>query len=80
MIGLSYTENGKRVIDPNWRIIPGYDGMYEISSMGEVRSWKNNRYPGRAKKPEMCGTSTKGITEIIALWSMTISAPTERGQ
>lgn len=59
MIGLSYTENGKRVIDPNWRIIPGYDGMYEISSMGEVRSWKNSRYPGRAKKPKLLKTITK---------------------
>lgn len=34
-------------------MIPGYDGMYEISNMGEVRSWRNHGRPGMAKEPFM---------------------------
>lgn len=38
-----------------WRPIPGYEGMYEISNFGEVRSWRQiggNHKPGRrADKP-----------------------------
>lgn len=30
----------KRRNDPEWRDIPGYNGMYQISRMGEVRSWQ----------------------------------------
>lgn len=55
MIGLNCTESGKRVIDPNWRVIPGFDGYYEINRMGEVRSWRNHSHPGRAEKPKMIG-------------------------
>jgi hypothetical protein len=39
-------------IDPNWRRIPGFDGMYEVSVMGEVRSWRS-KGGGRAEKPTM---------------------------
>lgn len=59
MSGLNYTENGKRVIDPNWRVIPGFDGYYEINRMGEVRSWRNSRYPGRAKQPKILKAHSK---------------------
>lgn len=34
--------------DPEWRDIPGYGGIYQISRMGEVRSWQR-RY--RGEKP-----------------------------
>ena len=35
-----------------WRDIPGYDGLYQISRMGEVRSWKWR--PGhKASKPRL---------------------------
>jgi len=33
-----------------WRIIDGYNEMYEISDRGRVRTWKNNRH-GRLKNP-----------------------------
>jgi hypothetical protein len=32
--------------DETWRAIPGYDGWYEVSDLGRVRSWK--RHPGRS--------------------------------
>lgn len=33
-----------------WREIAGFDGWYEVSNLGRVRSWKNNRW-GRVKTP-----------------------------
>lgn len=40
-----------------WRPIPGYGGMYELSNLGEVRSWRANggkHKPGeRAAKPRI---------------------------
>ena len=39
--------------DPNWRDIPGYNGVYQISIMGEVRSWKHGRWPGPAPTPKL---------------------------
>lgn len=36
----------------NWRAIPGYDGWYEISIDGEVRSWRANKSNNkRANEP-----------------------------
>ena len=29
----------RRQENPEWRDIPGYDGVYQISRMGEVRTW-----------------------------------------
>lgn len=29
-----------------WRVIPGWDGRYEASSAGQIRSWVNRRYSG----------------------------------
>lgn len=56
---MRYTANGKRVIDPNWRTIPGFDGYYEISSMGEVRSWRNKGHPGESKEPKILAQHSK---------------------
>lgn len=33
-----------------WRDVPGYDGWYQISDEGDVRSWRGGRW-GRLKKP-----------------------------
>ncbi len=33
-----------------WRQIPGYDGAYDVSSIGRVRSWMNGRF-GRRIEP-----------------------------
>ena len=38
--------------DEQWLVIEGFDGMYEVSSLGRVRSWYNNRY-GELKKPRI---------------------------
>ena len=29
--------------EEEWRIVPGYDGFYEVSSVGRVRSYKTTR-------------------------------------
>jgi hypothetical protein len=42
----------------SWRPIEGFDGRYEISSCGEVRSWVNNRW-GRARKSRLLRSATK---------------------
>ena len=34
----------------DWRAIPGYDGMYEINSQGQVRTWRY-RKEQRMKSP-----------------------------
>lgn len=35
-----------------WRDIPGYDGMYQVSSHGRVRSWKRHQgKPGKRANP-----------------------------
>ena len=39
--------------DLDWRDIPGYNGVYQISRMGEVRSWNHGRWPGLAPKPKL---------------------------
>jgi hypothetical protein len=38
-----------------WRPIPGYDGGYEVSSDGQVRSTTRGRYPGRVLRPHNDG-------------------------
>lgn len=35
----------------NWKPIPGYNGLYEISIDGEVRTWKNGKH-GIRKTPK----------------------------
>lgn len=35
-----------------WRVVPGFDGWYEASSLGRVRSWRTReRRPRRADEP-----------------------------
>lgn len=41
--------------DEKWRPIDGYP-LYEVSSQGRVRSWKNNRH-GRADQPKILSQS-----------------------
>lgn len=33
-----------------WKNIDGYDGYYQVSNTGKIRSWKNNRW-GKSKTP-----------------------------
>lgn len=35
-----------------WKEIEGFDGMYEVSNIGRVRSWKSGNY-GRRKEPKI---------------------------
>ena len=42
-----------------WRPIPGYDGIYEASDQGRVRSWRNGRW-GRNHWPKVLKTSGNG--------------------
>lgn len=47
------TDAQRRAVE-EWRPVPGYDGWYEVSDQGRVRSWKmpNGRPPGaRRAKP-----------------------------
>ena len=41
-----------RLEDLDWRDIPGYDGMYQLSRMGEVRTWRY-RKDRRLKAPRL---------------------------
>jgi hypothetical protein len=37
-----------------WKTVPGYDGMYEVSIHGRVRSWKRHRgLPGRREESRL---------------------------
>lgn len=36
-----------------WRDIPGTNGFYQAGWNGQIRSWKNSRWPGMAKKPSV---------------------------
>lgn len=63
-----------------WRPIPGYGGMYEVSKHGEIRSWRINK-PGhdtteRAAEPYMISTHLRkkkgrGLVLEITLWNGT---------
>jgi hypothetical protein len=35
-----------------WRDIPGYEGLYQVSNLGKVRSFKNNKW-GLSDKPKL---------------------------
>ena len=35
-----------------WKVILGYDGAYEVSDLGRVRSWKNGKW-GRREEPRL---------------------------
>ncbi len=34
-----------------WRPVPGFEGMYEVSNLGRVKSFKNPKLPGLIMKP-----------------------------
>lgn len=36
-------------VTEEWRPVPGYDGWYEVSSIGRVRSWRKRGGLGRAR-------------------------------
>lgn len=37
-----------------WRVVPGFDGWYEVSSFGNVRSWRtNSEFRVRADEPRL---------------------------
>lgn len=37
-----------------WRVVPGFDAWYEVSSLGAVRSWRTReRLPRRAHEPTL---------------------------
>lgn len=48
-----------------WKDIEGYDGFYQVSNLGRVRSWKNARW-GRCDKPHSLTLSNhaKGYTMV----------------
>ena len=56
-------EIAKRVMEPEeqWRPVPGYEGLYEVSDMGRVRSlprqtngrWKRASVPGKVLAPAL---------------------------
>lgn len=57
-------------IDPQWRPVPGTDGYYEVSSRGQVRSWKRGRW-GRRETPKILVQSlgaTYGYRQV-SLWA-----------
>lgn len=37
----------------DWRDIPGYGGWYQVSRMGEIRSWRIRGRHGKAKDPSL---------------------------
>lgn len=64
--------------DEQWRPIPGYGGMYELSKHGEIRSWKikgrwhgsNERAPEpHILKPALRKRKNRGYVLEISLWN-----------
>lgn len=52
---------------PEWRPVPGYEGRYEVSEQGQVRSLPRlsstgRKVPGRILSTEAAGTSQKKVT------------------
>jgi len=43
-----------RNLEEKWKDIPGFEGYYEVSNYGRVRSWKGiNQYSGKRKSPSI---------------------------
>ncbi|MET8100206.1 NUMOD4 domain-containing protein [Streptomyces sp. NPDC005236] len=38
-------------MEEEWKPVPGFDGWYDVSSLGRVRSWKARGRPDRATEP-----------------------------
>lgn len=52
-----------------WRPVPGFDGKYEVSNLGGVRSFKNPKMPGFSIKPSIL-VSKKGYKNVhLELWN-----------
>ena len=56
------------MIEEIWKDIPDYDGVYQVSNLGNVRSFKNNRH-GLTNKPKLLkrGLSSNGYL-TVNLW------------
>lgn len=51
-----------------WRDIPGYDGWYQASNTGRIRSWHSLNGAGRSKEPHiMKASAQKGHTVSVSL-------------
>lgn len=58
-----------------WKDIDGYNGLYQVSNKGNVRSWKKGRY-GRSEKPRLLSlTKTKTGYYKVKLTSPNIFKP-----
>jgi len=67
----------KRVHREQWRSIPGYEGLYEVSSLGRVRSLDRilytirgdrRRYKGRVLKPYPISTYRNYLAVALCAW------------
>jgi hypothetical protein len=47
--------------DEEWRPVPGFEGLYAVSSLGRVRSFPRPRTPGKILKP---GTDASGYPKV----------------
>ena len=58
------------IVQEEWRAVPGFDGWYDVSSLGRVRSWKKrngrNDAAERLTTPRMLATgkSSKGYSSV----------------
>jgi hypothetical protein len=57
-----------RGMSERWLPVPGYDGWYDVSDEGRVRSWRNGRWPTRRAAPFLVvGTIDKGGYRRVCL-------------
>ena len=50
-----------------WRDIPGYDGLYQVSNKGRVRTWRKKGHKGMAEKPVIMRQFTKGRSPSLVV-------------
>lgn len=51
--------------DEEWRPVPGTDGLYEVSSQGRVRSWKNGKWGRGTKAHVLRPAAAKGDRQYL---------------
>jgi hypothetical protein len=53
-------------VEEEWRDVPGYDGWYECSDLGRVRSWRSGSHQGRRDEPLVMspGRRNKGYLHV----------------
>lgn len=57
--------------EERWRPIPGYDGMYEISTEGRIRSWMPmGGYPAKAPRQITLRWDNRRMTQTVLLGPM----------